>query len=87
MISYKEIEPSIQLSEITSQLFANCFEKETRHAAKFGLSIVESRCLRMIFDHPHLPVKDLAKYMVLSSSRITRIIDGMVDKKLVKRRI
>lgn len=77
--------PSAQLSGITTRLFSNCFEKESRHVAKFNITLVESRCLRILFDLKSLAVKDLAHHMTLSSSRITRVIDGLVDKKLVVR--
>lgn len=76
---------SVELAEITSLLFANCNEKETRHAAKYGVSIVESRCVRTLREKKRLTVNQLAQEMSLTSSRITRIIDGLVSKKLVDR--
>ena len=74
-----------QLVEITSDLFAKCGEKEHRHAAKYGVSSVEFRCIRVLLYHQVLTVNQLAKKMSLSSSRVTRIVDGLVDKKYVLR--
>lgn len=76
---------SIELAEITSLLFANCNEKEARHATKYGVSLVESRCIRKLHENKQLTVNQLAREMSLTSSRVTRIIDGLVAKKVVIR--
>ncbi len=76
---------SVELAEITSLLFANCNEKEARYAAKYGVSIVESRCIRTLHEKKQLTVNQLAQEMSLTSSRVTRIIDGLVAKKIVVR--
>ena len=76
---------SVELAEITSLLFANCNEKEARHATKYGVSLVESRCIRKLHEKKQLTVNQLAQEMSLSSSRVTRIIDSLVAKKLVVR--
>ena len=76
---------SVELAEITSLLFANCNEKEARHATKYGVSLVESRCIRKLHEKKQLTVNQLAQEMSLTSSRVTRIIDGLVAKKMVVR--
>ena len=85
MVAVKSENHSIELAEITSLLFSNCNEKEARLAAKFGVSSVESRCLRILFQQKELTVNQLAQELSLTSSRITRIVDGLVDKQLVQR--
>ena len=76
---------SIDLAEVTSLLFTNCHEKESRHASKYRLSVVEFRCIRILHSKKKLTVNQLAQEMCLTSSRVTRIIDGLVAKKLVNR--
>ena len=76
---------SVELAEITSLLFANCNEKENRHATKYGVSIVETRCVRTLHEKKQLTVNQLAQEMSLTSSRVTRIIDGLVAKEMVVR--
>ncbi|MFZ5518837.1 MAG: MarR family winged helix-turn-helix transcriptional regulator [Candidatus Zhuqueibacterota bacterium] len=78
---------SVKLAEVISRLFVNCNEKENRHVAKYGVSIVEFRCLRTLYEHESLTVNHLAQKMSLTSSRVTRIVDGLVRKKLVNRDI
>lgn len=76
---------SVELADITAQLFSNCHEKEIRHAAKYGVSIGEFRCLRILFQKKALTVNQVAQEMSITSSRVTRIVDGLVAKKLVRR--
>ena len=37
-----------QLADIISRLFTHCQEKDSRFVAKYGVSFVESRCLRIL---------------------------------------
>lgn len=76
---------SVELAEITAQLFSNCHEKENRHAAKYGVSLGEFRCLRILFQKKELTVNQLAQEMSITSGRVTRIVDGLVAKKLARR--
>ncbi len=76
---------AIQLAEISARLFNNCSEKEIQHVAKFGVSLAEFRCLKILFERGEVTVKELAQNMELTSSRITRIVDGLVDKNYVLR--
>ena len=84
MISNKKIN-SKELSNITALLFNNCQEKEVIHASRFAVSVVEFKCLKTILDSKKLTVNQLAKEMSLTSGRITRLIDGLVDKGFVTR--
>ncbi|MCU0644588.1 MAG: MarR family transcriptional regulator [bacterium] len=76
---------SIELAEITARLFSNCNEKEIRHAKQYGVSIGEFRCLRSLYHKKDPTVNQLAQELSITSSRVTRIVDGLVAKKLVRR--
>ena len=76
---------SMQLADITSALFTNCTEKENRHVAKYDISIAGFRCIKILYEIKEITVNQLAQKMSLTSSRITRIIDGLVAKNLVHR--
>jgi len=73
------------MTELTLRLFQNCREREARHAQKFGVAIAEFRCLRILYIFKSLSMNQLAGKMGLTCSRLTRIVDGLVDKKLMKR--
>ena len=74
-----------QIAELTFQLLNKCQEKEMLFAQKFEISLAGFRCLRHLYQHQQEIVKQLAEHMNLSSSRLTRIIDDLVVKKLVAR--
>lgn len=76
---------SVDLADITVRLFSNCHEMAIRQAAKYGVSIGEFRCLRILFQKKALTVNQMAQEMSITSSYVTRIVDGLVAKKLVQR--
>ncbi len=43
--------------------------------------------LAFLYEHPDLTIKDIAKHMHCSSSAATQIVDGLVDKKSVERKV
>lgn len=73
------------LAALIAELFSHCQEKEARLVNRFRVSIAESRSLRILGEHGVLTVNHLAQHMALSSSRVTRIIDRLVAKKMVLR--
>jgi len=74
-----------RLADIVTHLFSLCQEKGARHVTEYGVSIVEARCMRILNSHKNLTVNQLAGKMSLTSSRVTRIIDSLVEKALVVR--
>ena len=76
-----------QLADLTFTLLANCQEKEQRLAEAHGLTQAEFRCLRLFGSSDSLNNKKIAERMKLSPSRLTRIIDGLVNKEYMIREI
>lgn len=76
-----------KLADLTFTLLANCQEKEDRLAEQYGLTQAEFRCLRLFGRDETLNNKLIAERMKLSPSRLTRIIDGLVQKEYVTREI
>ena len=75
-----------EMTELMYGLFQKCRSREERHAQKFGVSVAEFRCLRTLNSGDGLVAKKLAAKLGLTSSRLTRIIDGMVHKDLIVRK-
>ncbi|MBN2091500.1 MarR family transcriptional regulator [candidate division KSB1 bacterium] len=67
------------------RLLTNCTEKEVRHVAKYGVTVAEFRCLKALLVNESVNMNQLAQEMQITNSRMTRIIDNLVDKKLVQR--
>lgn len=75
------------LANLTFNLLANCQEKEVRLATVHNLTQAEFRCLRLFGTDESVNNKKIAERMNLSPSRLTRIIDGLVEKEYILREI
>ncbi len=74
-----------QMADLTYELLENCQLKIERTAEKLHLTVAEFKLLRALQENEMLSAGALAKRMSLSSSRITRIIDGLLKKGMVKK--
>jgi len=85
-MAYKsKIRQAARMADLTFELLANCQEKQERIAQKLNLTTSEFRCLKAFDADSQMPIKDIAGKMGLTSSRLTRIIDSMENKGLVRR--
>ena len=75
------------LANLTFNLLAQCQEKEVRLANNHHLTQAEFRCLRLFDTDESVNNKKIAERMNLSPSRLTRIIDGLVEKGYINREI
>ncbi len=75
------------LADLTFSLLARCQEKEAWLAEKHGLFQSEFKCLRLFGSDESLNNTQISKRMKLSPSRLTRIIDTLVEKGYMKREI
>ena len=73
------------MADLTFKLLENCQEKQEYISRQMNLSVSEFKCMRAFRDDKVLSVKEIASRMNLTSSRLTRIIDGLVTKNLVSR--
>ena len=82
-----KIENAEILANLTFNLLARCQEKDARLAEEHRLLEAEFKCLRLFGVDETLSNKEIAKRMNLSESRLTRIMDGLVQKGYMKREI
>jgi DNA-binding MarR family transcriptional regulator len=88
MSNQEEINKNAEkLAELTFNLLASCQEKESRLAEQYGLTQAEFRCLRSFGTSECLNNKSIAEKLSLSPSRLTRIIDSLVKKEYIVRKI
>lgn len=76
-----------RLADLTLGLVGCCQTKQEEIAERAHLSLSEFKCLRAFRRDTEMSVKDIAQRMNLTSSRLTRIIDGLVKKRYVTRHI
>ncbi|MGB5849157.1 MAG: MarR family transcriptional regulator [Ignavibacteriaceae bacterium] len=75
------------LANLTFSLLAGCQQKEAWLAKQHGLFQAEFKCLRLLGTDESLNNTQISKRMNLSPSRLTRIIDGLVQKGYMLREI
>ncbi|MGB5894825.1 MAG: MarR family transcriptional regulator, partial [Ignavibacteriaceae bacterium] len=75
------------LANLTFNLLARCQEKEAWLAEAHGLFLAEFRCLRLFGSDESLNNTQISKRMKQIPSRLTRIIDTLVQKGYMKREI
>jgi DNA-binding MarR family transcriptional regulator len=82
-----EIKNAELLGNLIFEILPICQKKETELADDHGLLQAEFKCLRLFGVDENLSNKEIAKRMNLSQGRLTRIIDGLVQKGYMKREI
>ena len=75
------------LANLTFNMIPKCQAKEDWLAEQHGLFQAELKCLRLFGSEKSLNNKETAKRMNLSQSRLTIIIDGLVQKGYLNREI
>ena len=73
------------MADVTYELLDHCQFKRERIASNLRLTVAEFKLLQSFREDTLLSVHQLMERMELSSSRLTRIVDGLVTKKLVRR--
>ena len=76
-----------KLADLTFELVDRCHEKQQIIAGTVGVTVAEFKVLRAFGTDSRLAGMDLSERVGLSGSRMTRILDGLVLKKLVQREI
>jgi DNA-binding MarR family transcriptional regulator len=74
-----------RLQDLITEIVDCCQEKTIYQARKFNLTQAELKCLLLFKEGRYLTVKGLAQKLDVAKSRVTKIIDGLVQKKIVQR--
>jgi len=71
--------------DLMTSLMRCCQERAQYQSDRFGLPDAELRCLTLFADERYLTPKNIAQRMNVAKSRVTRIVDGLRKRGLVKR--
>jgi DNA-binding MarR family transcriptional regulator len=74
-----------QFQELILKLFQCCQERMQYQSERFGLPDAELRCLMLFGEERYLTAKGIAFKMNVVKSRVTKIVEGLLNKKLVQR--
>jgi DNA-binding MarR family transcriptional regulator len=75
----------MQFQGLIAKLFQCCQERLQYQCERFGLPDAELRCLSLFGEERYLTPKGIALKMNLVKSRISRIVSGLVQKKLIQK--
>ena len=71
--------------ELIMKLFQCCQERMQYQCERFGLPDAEFRCLMLFGQERYLTAKGIAHKMNVVKSRVSKIIEGLIKKKLIQR--
>lgn len=74
-----------QFQELMTKLYQCCQERIKYQCERFKLPDAEFRCLILFGEERYLTAKGIALKMNVVKSRVTKLIDGLVNKNLVQR--
>ena len=75
----------LQFQGLIAKLFQCCQERLQYQCERFGLPDAELRCLSLFGEERYLTPKGIALKMNLVKSRISKIVSGLVQKKLIQK--
>ena len=74
-----------RLQDLTRQIVGCCEDRKFYESQKFGLLYAEVRCLILFQGERYQTVKGIAEKLDVAKSRVTKIVDGLIEKGLVER--
>lgn len=80
--------PEYQLKQFQAlilKLFQCCQERMQYQCDRFELPDAELRCLMLFGEERYLTAKGIALKMNVVKSRVSKIVDGLIKKKLIQR--
>jgi DNA-binding MarR family transcriptional regulator len=73
-----------RLQDLITEMLKCCEDRKFFESNKFGLPYAELRCLLLFGGERYLTVKGIAQKLEVAKSRVTKIVNGLVAKRLVK---
>ena len=73
-----------RLQELIAEMVKCCEDRKLFETGKFGVPYAELRCLLLFDGERYLTVKGIAQRLDVAKSRVTKIVNGLINKGLVK---
>jgi DNA-binding MarR family transcriptional regulator len=75
----------LEFQGLIDSLFQCCQERMQDQSERFSLPEAELRCLLQFQNERYLTAKSIAARMNVAKSRVTKVVDGLLRKKLIER--
>jgi DNA-binding MarR family transcriptional regulator len=73
-----------RLQDLINEIVHCCEDKRLYESQRFGLPYAELRCLMLFAGERYLTVKGIAQRLEVAKSRVTKLVNGLVQKGLVE---
>jgi DNA-binding MarR family transcriptional regulator len=73
-----------RLKELIEEIIHCCQERVLFQSQKFNLTPTELRCILVFNNEKYLTAKGMAEKLDVTKSRVTKIMEGLTQKKLVQ---
>ena len=73
-----------RLQDLINEIVHCCEDKKLYESQRFGLPYAELRCLMLFEGERYLTVKGIAQRLEVAKSRVTKLVNGLVEKGLVE---
>jgi len=74
-----------RLSALLHEIQNCCQEKRQSESKVFRMPYAELNCLKIFREARYLTVKDIARKLEVAKSRVTKIINGLIARKIIQR--
>jgi len=73
-----------RLQDLINEIVNCCEDKRLYESQRFGIPYAELRCLMLFEGERYLTVKGIAQRLEVAKSRVTKLVNGLVQKGLVE---
>ncbi|MGD8388915.1 MAG: MarR family transcriptional regulator [Desulfobacteraceae bacterium] len=74
-----------RLRHLIAEIISCCEDRKLYESKRFELTLAEVKVLLLFEGERYLTVKGIAERLEVAKSRVTKIVDGMIQKGLVER--
>ena len=76
---------TLRLQDLIMEIVGCCEDRKLYESQKFALPFSEVKCLILFDGERYLTVKGIAQRLDVAKSRVTKIVNGLIQKDLVER--
>jgi DNA-binding MarR family transcriptional regulator len=73
-----------RLQDLINEIVNCCEDKRLYESQRFGLPYAELKCLMLFEGERYVTVKGIAQRLEVAKSRVTKLVNGLVEKGLVE---
>ena len=75
---------TLRLKNLIQEMVKCCEERKLYQSRKFGLPYAEINCLMQFGGERYLTVKGISQKLDVAKSRVTKIVNGLIEKGMVE---